>query len=169
MKKVLGRDIGKQLIAILGLPKWTTDVTISIKTSEPVRITCTYLADKETLLKTFELLGEFKLHIPTESNEQGVTLPSTVPRSLEEDWVEPMSLCALFDMAVELAMAIERNTGEEVWFPPKRMSIHAIQEAHAVFQGLIQTHGIGWLIDAARGTGMSHIAYSQWSQEVCSL
>lgn len=54
--------------------------------------------------------------------------------------------------------AIERNTG--VAHPHS-----TIREAFDSFQSIASIKGIAWLIDAASGTGMSHLGWSQWMAE----
>jgi hypothetical protein len=61
-------------------------------------------------------------------------------------------------MANEAFQAIEKNTGES--FP------HAtVKEAFESFQSITATKGVAWLIDAATGTGMSHLGWTYWMSE----
>jgi hypothetical protein len=58
----------------------------------------------------------------------------------------------LADIAFE---AILKNTG--VYEP------HAtVCEAYNSFNRLVRTHGLCWLIDATRDTGMSHFVWTYW-------
>ena len=56
MKAILGREIGKELIDALGLPRKTITVDLHCKADEPVTITCTYLADGDKLKTAMNLL-----------------------------------------------------------------------------------------------------------------
>jgi len=65
----------------------------------------------------------------------------------------------LQECANEAFAAIAENTGLK--YPHS-----TIEEAFNSFREISSTNGVAWLIDAATGTGMSHIGWSAWMGEV---
>jgi hypothetical protein len=60
--------------------------------------------------------------------------------------------------ANEVFDTIKKNTGKS--YP------HAtITEAFESFQAITASLGIAWLIDAATGTGMSHLGWCAWMEQ----
>jgi hypothetical protein len=61
----------------------------------------------------------------------------------------------LQDLANEAFDAIEATTGKA--FPHS-----TVREAFDSFNMIVNKHGLVWLIDSAKGTGMSHLGWCYW-------
>ena len=63
-------------------------------------------------------------------------------------------------LAGSLFSAIHKNTGLLHWTTDD--GVHGAVETAV---DLLNQHGIAWMIDAATGTGMSHIGFLSWLRE----
>jgi len=74
----------------------------------------------------------------------------------------------LESLAIVAFEAIEKNTGERLWYTAND-DRHSVATAIEAFDNAVSVHGIAWLIDSTIGTGLTHMGWLAWMREARAL